>query len=172
MSRIWVYLVCPARLHRKSSLEPDRQLVADFRPVEDRRRPLLGDPLVTRYSSFRAASALGNAPFVFTTFRSCRLYPSTVFVVSISRRISAGYSNIVARSSHFLSHERTATAYFLPQRSPTSSSLSSPASRVGAAYTVRRSATNALRSFHETYCQALAHLVDDAALNVRGGNTA
>ena len=27
-------------------------------------------PAVTRYSSLRAASALGNAPFVFTTFRT------------------------------------------------------------------------------------------------------
>ena len=30
-------------------------------------------PAVTNYNNFRAASALGNAPFVFTTFRSCRL---------------------------------------------------------------------------------------------------
>ncbi len=30
-------------------------------------------PMVTSYSSFRAASPLGNAPFVFTTLRSCRL---------------------------------------------------------------------------------------------------
>ena len=36
---------------------------------------------VTKYRSLRAASAFGSAPLVLTTLRSCRLYPSTVFVV-------------------------------------------------------------------------------------------
>ena len=36
---------------------------------------------VASYSRLRAASPLGNAPFGFTTLRTCRLYPSTVLVV-------------------------------------------------------------------------------------------
>ncbi len=42
----------PRRLQRKPSLEPNRQLVADLRPVEDRCRPLLGDPLRHQIQQF------------------------------------------------------------------------------------------------------------------------
>ena len=60
-------------LQRKSSLKPNRQLIANLRPIEDRGGPVLRDVAVHQKQQFPCCIVVGNAPFVFVTLRTWRL---------------------------------------------------------------------------------------------------